>query len=139
MNWRGRPLVSHQVILELIANTTTTTGLTVRCTLDTGQYPTGIKYTDKDIAAYRCSATTSTETGTTRCTRATRRNDQELIRRGHLGGTSTMITRKIGAVVRMHLSVHNDKPKPFIWTATADAILEKVRRGRVALNQAVNQ
>jgi transposase len=51
MNWRGRPLVTHQVILELIANTSTTTGLTVHCTLDTGQYPIGIKYTDKDIAA----------------------------------------------------------------------------------------
>jgi hypothetical protein len=37
MNWRGRPLVSHQVILELIANTTTTTGLIVRCTLDIRQ------------------------------------------------------------------------------------------------------
>jgi hypothetical protein len=51
MNWRGRPLVGHQVILELIANTTTTTGLTVHATLDTGQYPIGISYTDKDIAA----------------------------------------------------------------------------------------
>jgi transposase len=51
MNWRGRPLVSHQVIVELIANTTTATGLTVHCTLDTGGYPTGISYTDKDIAA----------------------------------------------------------------------------------------
>ena len=51
MNWRGRPLVSHQVIVELIANTTTTTGLTVHCSLNTGQYPTGISYTDKDIAA----------------------------------------------------------------------------------------
>jgi transposase len=51
MNWRGRPLISHQVILELIANTTTTTGLTVHCALNTGQYPIGIKYTEKDIAA----------------------------------------------------------------------------------------
>jgi hypothetical protein len=51
MNWRGRPLISHQVIVELIGNTTTATGLTVHCTLDTGQYPTGISYTDKDIAA----------------------------------------------------------------------------------------
>ena len=51
MNWRGRPLKTHQIIVDLIANTTTATGLTVHCTLDTGQYPTGIRYTDKDVAA----------------------------------------------------------------------------------------
>ncbi len=50
MNWRGRPLKTHQVIVDLISNTTTATGLTVHCVLDTGQYPTGIKYTIKDIA-----------------------------------------------------------------------------------------
>ncbi len=33
------------------------------------------------------------------------------------------------------LKASNDNPKPFVWTATTDAILEKVRRGRVALNQ----
>jgi transposase len=51
MNWRGRPLKTHQVIVDLIGNTTTTTGLTVHCVLDTGQYPTGIKYTKKDVDA----------------------------------------------------------------------------------------
>ena len=51
MNWRGRPLMTHQIIVDLIANTTTATGLTVHCTLDTGQYPTGIRYTDNDVAA----------------------------------------------------------------------------------------
>jgi transposase len=51
MNWRGRPLRSHQIIVDLISNTTTTTGLTVHCVLDTGQYPTGIKYTRKDVDA----------------------------------------------------------------------------------------
>jgi hypothetical protein len=51
LNWRGRPLTSHQVIVDLIANTTTTTGLSVRAVLDTGQYPIGISYSDKDIAA----------------------------------------------------------------------------------------
>jgi len=49
MNWRGRPLKTHQIIVDLISNTTTTTGLTVHCVLDTGQYPTGIKYTTKDV------------------------------------------------------------------------------------------
>ena len=42
-NWRGRPLISHEVIVNLIANTTTKTGLTIRAELDTGSYPTGIQ------------------------------------------------------------------------------------------------
>jgi len=49
MNWRGRPLTSHQVMVDLIANTTTTTGLKVRAQLDQGYYPTGIKVNDKDL------------------------------------------------------------------------------------------
>jgi Rhodopirellula transposase DDE domain len=40
-NWRAKPLVSYRVIVELISATTTKTGLTVRCQLDTGQYPSG--------------------------------------------------------------------------------------------------
>jgi len=51
MNWRGRPLRTHQIIVDLISNTTTTTGLTVHCVLDTDQYPTGVKYTMKDVDA----------------------------------------------------------------------------------------
>jgi len=51
MNWRGRPLKTHQVIVELISATTTTTGLIVHCVLDTGHYPTGIKYTSADVDA----------------------------------------------------------------------------------------
>ena len=50
-NWRGKPLVSHQVIVELIAATTTETGLTVRCELDANRYPKGIKVTDAEMAA----------------------------------------------------------------------------------------
>jgi transposase len=49
LNWRGRPLTTHQVVVDLIGNTTTTTGLTVHCVLDTDPYPTGIKYTKKDV------------------------------------------------------------------------------------------
>jgi hypothetical protein len=51
MNWRGRPLKTHQIIVDLISSTTTTTGLTVLCTLDTGEYPTGLRYTDKQVKA----------------------------------------------------------------------------------------
>ena len=50
-NWRGRPLVSHEVIIELIANTTTQSGLKIRAGLDTGNYPTGITVTDEELAA----------------------------------------------------------------------------------------
>ena len=50
-NWRARPLVSYRVIVELISATTTKTGLTVRCELDTGLYPNGIVVSDAEIAA----------------------------------------------------------------------------------------
>jgi len=49
-NWRGRPLVSHEVIVNLIANTATTKGLTVQAELDTDVYPIGIKVTDEELA-----------------------------------------------------------------------------------------
>jgi len=52
-NWRGKPLVSHQVIVNLIAATTTRTGLRVRAELDPGKYPKGVKISDKEIAAIR--------------------------------------------------------------------------------------
>ena len=51
LNWRGRPLTSHQIIVDLISNTTTATGLTIHCMLDTGDYPTGVRYTKKDVEA----------------------------------------------------------------------------------------
>jgi hypothetical protein len=41
-NWRARPLVSYRVIVELISATMTKTGVTVRCELDTGQYPSAL-------------------------------------------------------------------------------------------------
>lgn len=49
-NWRGRPLVSHEVIINLIANTATTKGLRIQAELDTGVYPTGIKVSDEELA-----------------------------------------------------------------------------------------
>ena len=48
-NWRGKPLISHQVIVQLIAATTTDTGLKVRCELDPNSYPAGIKVADADF------------------------------------------------------------------------------------------
>ena len=50
MNWRGRPLVSYQVIVNLIGATTTETGLRVQADLDTEVYPTKVKVTDEQLA-----------------------------------------------------------------------------------------
>jgi Rhodopirellula transposase DDE domain len=50
MNWRGRPLVSYQVIVNLIGATTTQAGLRVQADLDTDFYPTKVKVTDKQLA-----------------------------------------------------------------------------------------
>jgi hypothetical protein len=50
-NRPGRPLVSHETIVNLIANTTTKAGLTIQCQLDTQEYPKGIKVSDKEFAA----------------------------------------------------------------------------------------
>ena len=49
-NWRGRPLVSHQVIVQLIAATTTTTGLKVHCEIDPASYPAGVKVPNAEFA-----------------------------------------------------------------------------------------
>jgi transposase len=49
-NWRGRPLVSYQTIVQLIAATTTKTGLEVRSELDTNAYPAGVKITDDQMS-----------------------------------------------------------------------------------------
>jgi Rhodopirellula transposase DDE domain len=46
-NWRGKPLTDHEVIVNLIGNTTTAAGLTIQVALDQGTYPTGIKVTDQ--------------------------------------------------------------------------------------------
>ncbi len=50
MNWRGRPLTDIRTIVELIAETTTQTGLSVQATYDPGWYATGLKITDADYA-----------------------------------------------------------------------------------------
>jgi hypothetical protein len=51
MNWRGRPLTSYRTIVELIAATTTESGLKIRAALDEGYYPRGVKITDQELAA----------------------------------------------------------------------------------------
>ncbi len=49
-NWRGKPLLTHQVIVPLIASTTTRTGLTVQCRLDRSAYAKGVKVSDAEMA-----------------------------------------------------------------------------------------
>jgi len=51
MNWRARPLTSYEVVVELIAATTTRAGLRVRAELDPDSYPTGVEVSDAQIAA----------------------------------------------------------------------------------------
>src|SRR5438128_8083464 len=50
-NWRGKPLISHQVIVDLISATSTKTGLKVRAEIDRNLYPAGTKISKKELAA----------------------------------------------------------------------------------------
>ena len=56
------------------------------------------------------------------------------LRRGSFNSVPNLIT-----AIEDYLSAHNDDPKPFVWTATAESILAKVARARAALQQVVNQ
>ena len=51
MNWRGRPLTSHEVVVQTIAATRTSSGLRVEATLDPGDYPTGVAISKERFAA----------------------------------------------------------------------------------------
>ena len=51
MQWHGQPLISYEVIVNLIANTRTRTGLNVHAELDTGTYPIGVKVSDEQLAS----------------------------------------------------------------------------------------
>ena len=54
-NWRGKPLISRQTIVQLIAATTSTAGLKVYARLDENEYPRGIKVADAQLAAVNLS------------------------------------------------------------------------------------
>lgn len=56
MNWRGRPLVSHEVIVKLIGETTTSMGLEVKAQLDKRKYPTKVKITDEEMKRVKIRA-----------------------------------------------------------------------------------
>jgi hypothetical protein len=53
LNWRGKPLVSHEVVVNLIASTTNRKGLQVHCELDSNPYPKGIKVTNDEMEALK--------------------------------------------------------------------------------------
>ena len=53
MNWRGRPLVSYEAVVNLIGGTRTKSGLTVKALLDTTSYEPGQKVTDDEMRALR--------------------------------------------------------------------------------------
>ena len=55
-NWRGRPLRSLEIAVNLIGNTTTRSGLRIKAELDPGAYPTGIEVSDEELAAVRLRA-----------------------------------------------------------------------------------
>ena len=59
--------------------------------------------------------------------------DQKALRRGVFKSVPDLIT-----AIEDYLNAHNDQPRPLVWTASAESILEKVTRGRVALNQVTN-
>ena len=52
-NWRGKPLLTHATIVNLIANTSTSTGLKIRCVLDEQHYPSKVRVSDEQMASIR--------------------------------------------------------------------------------------
>ena len=52
-NWRGKPLLTHATIVNLIANTSTNSGLTVHCMLDKKHYPPKVEVTDEQMASIK--------------------------------------------------------------------------------------
>jgi outer membrane receptor for ferric coprogen and ferric-rhodotorulic acid len=57
-SWRGRPLIDHEVVVQLIGNTTTDTGLTIQAELDQNAYLTGITISDQQMAELNLSRAT---------------------------------------------------------------------------------
>jgi Rhodopirellula transposase DDE domain len=55
INWRGKPLRSYRAVVQLIAGTTTDTGLTVRAELDENKYPKGVEVSDAEFSAIKLS------------------------------------------------------------------------------------
>jgi hypothetical protein len=65
MNWRGKPMISHEVIVNLIASTTTKTGLKIEAEIDTNLNPKGLRVTDEELEKSTYKKTTSMANGIT--------------------------------------------------------------------------
>jgi hypothetical protein len=91
MNWRGKPLTTYRAVVELIAATTTQTGLTVQADFDEGYYPSGVKVTDAELAVVPSSRMTSIPTGTTASCR--RRHKAQVIAARALSTSASTPTR----------------------------------------------
>ena len=78
-NWRGKPLVSHQVIVQLIANTRTNTGLTGACRIDANDYDKGIRVSDAEMAASTCEPMASIASGTTSLHKNNQKDDAIIV------------------------------------------------------------
>ena len=110
MNWRGRPLTSHEVVVQTIAATTTRTGLTITAELDTASYPKGIKISGRQITDLEqtrvLTATNSTASGTTPSDpRTTRPSRTKLIHRKRL--MSSNRSPRLRARLRACCTVHS--------------------------------
>ena len=70
LNWRGRPLTTHEVVVNTIAATRTRGGLRVEATLDTDDYPTGVAVSKERLQALPLERMLPTVRGTTACTPA---------------------------------------------------------------------
>ena len=84
-NWRGRPLVSREVVVNLIGHTTTQSGLAIRSELDENSYPTGQPVTAEQMESLSLKRDSFTGTGTTVLRRERLRNNQVILASG-LGG-----------------------------------------------------
>ena len=75
-NWRGRPLVSRDVVVNLIGHTTTRSGLAIRSELDENSYPTGQPVTEEQMESLSLKRDTFQATGTTALRRERPQNNQ---------------------------------------------------------------
>jgi hypothetical protein len=91
MNWRGKPLVSHQVIVQLIGATTTETGLKVCCEIDAYIYPKGVKVSGLEMQAINITQDESIANGTIPC-----RQRATVLKQLLLGGPLQPFARRSG-------------------------------------------
>jgi transposase len=128
------PRHRHEEFLKFLKTIekATPTGLDVHLILDnyaTHKHPDVIRWL-AEHPRFRLHFTPTSSSWLNLVERWFRDLTDKAIRRGVFHSVPDLIT-----AIENYLQANNNDPKPFIWTASADAILEKVRRGRVALTQ----